>query len=249
MHFKVLYQCVQHCDAKRADRGNVSKHCDAKCPDRRSVSNIASCSADCAETSIFEEANVRSSCRHRSELQRRQRSTIHLQTRVEGTRLLPTNIASSSANSAASSFNQRQRYECPADKRSELQRRQRSAAMHIHLQVLTRGKDTKLLLTHVANCRRSNSCLRRLVPHLVSAQGPARAQPTQLEPKWLYGVWKRCGCQRAFPNTATRTALTGAAFPNTDRKCADGRSVSKHCDATCAIYIYINICLYLSWYL
>ena len=81
----------------------------------------------------------------------------------------------------------------------------------------------------------------------LSARGPARAQPTQLEPKWLYGVWKRCGCQRAFPNTATRTALTGAAFPNTDRKCADGRSVSKHCDATCAIYI--NICLYLSWYL
>ena len=139
MHLKILYQCIQHCDAKRADRRSVSKHCDAKCADRRSVSNIASCSADCAETSIFEtEANVRSSCRHRSELQRRQRSTIHLQTRVEGTRLLPTNIASSSANSAASSFNQRQRYECPADKRSELQRRQRS----IHLS--TRGKGTNV---------------------------------------------------------------------------------------------------------
>ena len=67
MHLKIC-QYIQHCDAKRADRRSVSKHCDAKCADRRSVSkhchakcadrrsvsNIASCSADCAETSIFE---------------------------------------------------------------------------------------------------------------------------------------------------------------------------------------------------
>ena len=173
-----------------------------------------SCSADCAETSIFEpEANVRSSCRHCSELQRRQRSNTHLQTRVEGTRLLPTNIASSSANSATSSSTRGKGTNVlPTNVASSSAD---SAAMHFHLQVLTRGKDTKLLLTNVARCRCSNGCLRRLVPHLAISSRPCSGAANAAWAKWLYM------CLETL-------CLSAHISKHCDGKCADRRSVPKH---------------------
>ena len=93
---------LKHCDAKCADRRSVSKPCDATCPDRRMPTTVASCSADSAAISIFKLYNQRQPANKRMANCSAGSAVISTQIKTRGKdkKLLPTNIASCSADCA-----------------------------------------------------------------------------------------------------------------------------------------------------